>query len=239
MFTDEDIGDLSFEARWLFAGLFTQADREGRLEDRPRKLKVEVMPYDNVNIEHLLRELTEARFITRYEAEGKRYIHIRTFWKHQHFNIKEPPSQLPAPLELKGGTVSAPVKHGASTVPAPVENARKGREGVGREGKEKLEASGVSTVPNSASPPGFLSEEFLRRLEEDPAYQGIEVRHVYAKMLFWCEEHGKEVKEGRLISWLNHEDRPRKGNGAENDTRDTKAKIARVVQDLSRDRDLE
>lgn len=237
MFTDEDIGDLSFEARWLFAGLFTQADREGRLEDRPRKLKVEVMPYDNVNIEHLLRELTEARFITRYEAEGKRYIHIRTFWKHQHFNIKEPPSQLPAPLELNGGTVPAPVKHGASTVLAPVENARKGREGVGRERKEKLEASGDSTVPNSASasPPGFLSEEFLQRVEQDPAYQGIEVRRVYKKMLFWCEEHGKEVTAGRLINWLNREE-PRKGNGSgDDDDRGTSAQARRVAAQVERD----
>ena len=225
MFTDEDIGDLSFEARWLFAGLFTQADREGRLEDRPRKLKVEVMPYDTVNIEHLLRELTEARFITRYEAEGKRYIHIRTFWKHQHFHIKEPPSTLPEP--------PAPCENGASTVQAPVPPARRGREGVGREGKEKLEASAASTGQDSASPPGFLPEEFLQRVEQDPAYQGIEVRRVYAKMLFWCREHGKEVNEGRLINWLNREE-PRKGNGPDDD-RGSSEQAARVAASLSRD----
>jgi hypothetical protein len=97
MFTDEDVGDLSFEARWLFAGLFTQADREGRLEDRPRKLKVEVMPYDSVNIEHLLHELTEARFILRYEIEGRRFIQIRTFQEHQMPHYKEPGSIIPAP----------------------------------------------------------------------------------------------------------------------------------------------
>lgn len=229
MFTDEDIGDLSFEARWLFAGLFTQADREGRLEDRPRKLKVELMAYDSVNVEYLLRELAEARFITRYEAEGKRYIHIRTFWKHQHFHIKEPPSTLPEP--------PAPCENGASTVQEPVPPGRRGREGVGREGKEKLEASAASTVqePASASAVSNLfPDEYLDELQADPAYGEIKVRHVCAKMRRWCKEHGQEPTRDRLINWLNREE-PRKGNGANDDDRGTSAQAKRVAASLERD----
>jgi len=226
MFTDEDVGDLSFEARWLFAGLFTQADREGRLEDRPRKLKVELMAYDSVNVEHLLRELAEARFITRYEAEGKRYIHIRTFWKHQHFHIKEPPSTLPEP--------PAPCENGASTVLEPVPPARRGREGVGREGKEKLEVSAASTGQNSASASDLFPDSYLDELQGDPAYGDLEVRRVAAKMLRWCKDHGKEPTRDRLINWLNREE-PRKGNGSDDDDRGTSAQARRVAASLERD----
>jgi hypothetical protein len=52
------------------------------------------------------------------------YIQVRNFLKHQHINIKEGASIIPAPDS-----------HGARTVKALDEHA--GREGKGREGKEK------------------------------------------------------------------------------------------------------
>jgi hypothetical protein len=240
MFTDENLGDCSPNARWLFAGLFTLADREGRLEDRPRKIKVEVMPYDNVDIEHLLRELTEARFITRYEVEGKRCIHIRTFHKHQHVHPKELPSQLPEPPDSSPGKTSlAREKLGQSV--------RKGRrDGKGREGKELLERAREASskpvksgTPASASLSQFFSEAYLDELQTDPAYGKIEVRHVAWKMIRWCTDHGKEITKERLLSWLNREYQPRKGNGSDGSAGNTKAKIARVVQDLVANHNLD
>jgi len=38
-FKDEDLAVLPFEARLLFEGLWCYADKEGRLEDRPKYLK--------------------------------------------------------------------------------------------------------------------------------------------------------------------------------------------------------
>lgn len=38
-------------ARILFAGLWCIADREGRLLDRPRKIKVEVLPHQRDDAE--------------------------------------------------------------------------------------------------------------------------------------------------------------------------------------------
>ncbi|WP_461949107.1 hypothetical protein ACOKPE_14565 [Acinetobacter baumannii] len=38
-FMNEDIIELPYEARLLFIGLWTLADREGRLENRPKKIK--------------------------------------------------------------------------------------------------------------------------------------------------------------------------------------------------------
>jgi hypothetical protein len=43
-FQNEILAELPIEARWLYLGLFTEADREGRLEDRPVRLKAVLLP---------------------------------------------------------------------------------------------------------------------------------------------------------------------------------------------------
>lgn len=96
-FKNEDLAEQPYEARLLFIGTWTLADREGRLEDRPKKIKMEVFPADNVDVEKLLQRLHEAKFIHRYEAEGKRYIQVLAFQKHQNPHHREPPSTIPPP----------------------------------------------------------------------------------------------------------------------------------------------
>ena len=53
-FKDEDIKELPFEARLFYQGLWVQADREGRGEDRPERLRIEIMPYDDVDAEEII-----------------------------------------------------------------------------------------------------------------------------------------------------------------------------------------
>ncbi len=81
----------------LFAGLWTIADREGRLEDEPERIKVEVLPYQRCHVDSLLNGLAEAGFITRYGIGDSRYIAIPTWKKHQNPHVKEQPSTIPAP----------------------------------------------------------------------------------------------------------------------------------------------
>lgn len=88
-------------ARILFAGLWCEADREGRLEDRPARIKVECLPYDECDIHQLLDSLSQRNFITRYEADGKRYIAINEFLVHQNPHQREVPSVIPAPPGTK------------------------------------------------------------------------------------------------------------------------------------------
>jgi hypothetical protein len=102
-FTDEDLAQLPFECRLLYEGLWTLADREGRLEDRPLKIKVSVLPYDDVSIDALLNALAQPRqhapgaFIERYTSSGRSYIQINNFEKHQNPHPKEAKSTLPPP----------------------------------------------------------------------------------------------------------------------------------------------
>ena len=95
-FTNEDLVELDFGTRILFAGLWTLADREGRLEDRPKKIKIGVFPADNVDIEVMLQELHRYNFIKRYEANGEKYIQIVSWHKHQSPHHTEKASVIPA-----------------------------------------------------------------------------------------------------------------------------------------------
>lgn len=96
-FTNEQLAECSIEARLLFVGLWTLADREGRLEDRPKKIRAEVFPYDLCDCEPLLAELHKHGFIVRYQVDGSRYIQIPNFLKHQHPHKQEKASSIPAP----------------------------------------------------------------------------------------------------------------------------------------------
>ncbi len=97
-FRDRKLLSLPPLARILFAGLWTVADRDGRLVDDSEQIRLDVLPSDRCNIEKLLQALSDAKFIVRYEDESNRYIQIRTWGKHQNPHMKEPASTIPAPV---------------------------------------------------------------------------------------------------------------------------------------------
>jgi len=115
-FHDADLVELPFETRLLFPGLWTIADREGRLEDRPRQIKMEIFPADNVDIEAMLTQLYQSAFIIRYSSNGVALIQIANFSKHQNPHRDERASMLPPPTEEDMRTMQAQCKHGASMV---------------------------------------------------------------------------------------------------------------------------
>ena len=92
-FKNETLASLTPYHRLLFAGLWLIADRAGRLEDRPRRIKAELFPYDDLTVEavnRMLDDLTEGDgFIERYEAGGVRIIQIRKWSEHQRPHSNE------------------------------------------------------------------------------------------------------------------------------------------------------
>jgi hypothetical protein len=97
-FKNEELAALSPWHRLLFEGLWLLADREGRMEDRPLRIKAELFPYDAVNVEPWLQDLHDRGFITRYGADGARYLAVVKFRSHQRPKNDEPVSVIPAPL---------------------------------------------------------------------------------------------------------------------------------------------
>ena len=101
-FLDEEIADsLTPVERLAFIGLWTLADREGRMKDRPRFIKASLFPYDDdVNMASVLDTLTSSGWIVRYQANGQSHLAIRNFLKHQRPRRDEHPSEVPPPQHV-------------------------------------------------------------------------------------------------------------------------------------------
>ena len=99
LFKNEILGVANPLYTLLFEGLWCLADREGRLEDRPLRIRGEIFPYrEGLDITGMLDWLHAEKFIQRYEAEGKKCILVLEFVKHQNPHKNEAPSELPAPM---------------------------------------------------------------------------------------------------------------------------------------------
>ncbi len=118
-FKNEILGHMQPLCRILYEGLWCIADREGRLEDRHTRIKIEVLPYDECDVDAMLAELTKGGFITRYNVSGENYIQILNFLKHQNPHIKEGESTIPVPVKAGTNTKRtrclSGVQHGVKT----------------------------------------------------------------------------------------------------------------------------
>lgn len=148
-FKNEELAELSPLTRLLFAGLWTLADREGRLEDRPKRIRAEILPYDDGSVDEMLNELHRAGFILRYSSGDKRLIQIENFSKHQNPHCKEPDSTIPAPC-----------KHGASTVQEQNQNRSRPADSLNPitdslkpYSEERGEVNGTTAAQNPPPPP--------------------------------------------------------------------------------------
>ena len=115
---NEDLADLEPLTRLLFIYLWMLADREGRLEDRPKRIGAQALPYDRTaDVDAMLNGLKNAGFIDRYEVGGVACIQVINFAKHQTPHVREQASSLPnntqdttkvVPCHDQGSALSSP-----------------------------------------------------------------------------------------------------------------------------------
>jgi len=117
-FRNADLVELPFEARLLFIGLWTIADRAGRLEDRPKQIKMELFPADNMDCDALLGLLAGIRMIERYKAGGNRYLQVVNFGKHQNPHKDEKQSTIPQNDGTAENAIGDQGEHSTSTMQA-------------------------------------------------------------------------------------------------------------------------
>lgn len=179
-FTSEDIVALSAHARLLYIALWCEADREGRLQWKPRTFKMRYFPADDVSIDSLCNEITSAGLAVTY---GDGLAYIPSFKTHQHVNPRESASILPAPPS----TNQLPTRRDAS---ARVSDAQGGKEGEGKERKD--------LAPNGACPPDpedpdgsedfdLESEDGTYAVPDCPHAELVELYHEVLPQLPRCE----------------------------------------------------
>lgn len=201
-FLNEEVAALPFEWRLLFIGIWTQADRAGRLEDRPLRLKAALFPYDSIDIEAGLQRLASAGLIVRYQVGDKRLIAVPTWEKHQQPHVREADSELPAP------------EHVLSTVPAPGQHTGSGS---GKGADLDLENSPAALAPTE--PPllvfptiGSEGHEWPLSAEQVAEWQGLfpglDILAEARKALAWVGADKGRRKTFRgmpkfLVNWFN------------------------------------
>lgn len=161
-FIDEDLCALPPLTRIFFAGLWCEADREGRLEDRPVRLKAQILPYDDADVSAMLDDLERGNFIRRYTVRNypRTVIQIVNFMKHQKPHHKEAPSSIPAELQNKKHRprrVLAPTKVRAGTdlgecEPGGVLSLGSGVLSLGSREDQEQQQAAPKTAPRAVPP---------------------------------------------------------------------------------------
>lgn len=197
-FKNEDLAALPYHWRLLFIGLWTQADKEGRLEDRPKRLKAELFPYDDLDVNDGLGCLAHAGFVTRYESNSVRYLAIPTWEKHQHPNQREEPSAIPPPTAVQCAHVHAPVEQEGK------EKRREGEEkGTGTESpalRARFERF-WQAYPRKVGKDAAWAVWQRKRPADDLTDQMIAAVEVSCRSTQWQRDEGQYIPHPR--TWLN------------------------------------
>lgn len=198
-FTNELLAELPYEGRLLFAGLWTLADREGRLEDRPKRIKAAVFPFDEVDVSALLAALEHKGFIERYHVDAMALIQIAKFAEHQTPHARETASTLPPSKGSAQASPRSPV-YGNGSDPV-CGNGSDSAEPLTRSTPAFLTFPVVGAVRTWDLPEGHV-------LELQTHYPNLDVRAECRKALSWAQANAGRRKTAKgmpafLANWMS------------------------------------
>ncbi len=94
LFGSYTLANVSIEARFLFVGLFCEADDDGLLLDSPKRLAGAIFPHDEkvsaAKVNGWLCDLEKVQAIVRFEIEDGQYIGIPKWRSHQRISHSTP-----------------------------------------------------------------------------------------------------------------------------------------------------
>ena len=128
----------------VFAGLWTQCDKQGVFPWKPRQLHLDILPFLDFDLAETLNLLESAGELVHFEANGKQYGHIPTFEDHQRVSGDESklPARYPSP---------PPEKPQSTTSEAPDTSKRSRNEAEKKQERSRNEA-------RTKHPPGLGKE---------------------------------------------------------------------------------
>ena len=184
---NEELAELDSLARLLFIYLWMLADRDGRLEDRPKRIAAQALPYDrHADVGAMLDELHKAGFIVRYEAQGIACIQISAFAKHQTPHVREAASSLPC---MGQGNAKEATRHNLGSAEASPRSPDSGFSDTG------FSDSGLGTyaTASQSTPPTKHRRQHRQAKTALPADFGISDR-----VRQWANERGYDQLDEHL-----------------------------------------
>jgi hypothetical protein len=218
-FRDPDTtGRWPADLKVFYIGMWLVADDKGRFVWDEDLIAADLFPFDRkADVGHLLARLVAAGVVRQYEADGRKYGHIKNFAAHQRIN-NPTASKLPDPDASPTGVLP-------ESYVSPTVGLTPGKEGKGREGIKGEECSEPSSPPSPAV--ALLpcvgkgpSEYAVTQAEVDgwaPAYPGVDVLVEVLKAKAWLESNPTKRKTHAgiprfLVSWLGRaQDAPKRG----------------------------
>jgi hypothetical protein len=152
---DEKIVELTLAARLLFIAVWNFADDQGYLDDKPRRIKMQVFPGDDIDVEAVLDELVGTGLLDRYDSPIGPVLHVRNWSRHQRIDRPASPRFDASSLSPRRG-----FDESSTSVPVGLATEGKGREGSENTCSPAAPAS-VSDAPRSSRAKFVDSEEFI------------------------------------------------------------------------------
>jgi hypothetical protein len=197
-FSNEQLAHCSPWARLCFVGLWCLADREGRLEYRPTRIKMQLFPGDSIDVEPLLEELEQQDLILRYRVGTLDLVQVLAFLKHQHPHFKEPPSELPAPLNDTEAPGSSPIQRQQAQGSPPIESTSSPGQAQGSPPIERGVNPPVERGVNPADPGSRIP---------DSGFRGSTPARVPAREAVGAERKPSGKPQAREPAWRAEERR--------------------------------
>lgn len=156
-FTNDELADIEPLGRLFFIGLWTIADYQGNIEWRERRLKAQLLPYDNCDIKEIAINLDKSGFIRFYSDGDRILLNVVNFCTHQnpHKNEREKGSSIPVfseegrqLIDFKGLTIN----RDKSGVDRDID-------GTDRADSLNLIPDSLNLIPVEAKPQAQLSSE--------------------------------------------------------------------------------
>lgn len=213
LFTNEVLGVGHPLCTLLFQGLWLLADREGRLEDRPLRIKAEIFPYREADVDAMLHWLAHKGFIVRYQAGGKAYIEVINFTKHQNPHKNEKESEIPSVSE---GCITSDFLGTRSEL-------------IGSTRADSLSSDSDLLIPDSLIPDVLIPDSETLPIAEAPAPTNIQVLKPRAKQKTEAQMANANTWDAYTIAYLERYGVEPVRNAKVN------AQIAQLVQRLGAD----
>lgn len=87
-----------------------------------------------------------------------------------------------------------------------------GRSALSIQAEAKAEAESRSKEEKDIGklnlPNGIIDSEWISRLAQNKAYEGIDIKCEHGRMIAWCEVNHKTPTRRRFVNWLNRADQP-------------------------------
>lgn len=97
------LGEISRDARLLFIGLWCMADNHALIKEHPKRIKIEIFPYDEISFEYFLNLLAqlEGELIKVLKVGGETWIQIIDTTVFGAFKFKRTRPSIPSSLRKK------------------------------------------------------------------------------------------------------------------------------------------